>query len=282
MNEILKSEIKFAIIKNETIAYRTFGNGQPLILFNRFRGTINDWDPAFITRLAKKNKVIVFDNLGVGNSSGTSPNSIEGMAEIAYEFIIFLGYDKVNLLGWSMGGLVVQAFVLNYPKIVQKVVLVGTGLGTSEHTEYPTERFLNVATKVYNMKPEHHQTVFFTDDQKGLHATKESLSRIDNYLTKVKPTQPETWIAQGTATKNYFSSEKNYFEKIKSISQPVLVAGAKEDIAFSSKNSFLLYKQIPNSQLILYSNAAHAFHHQLPDEFGGQVERFLCRQEKTT
>ncbi|WP_027420517.1 alpha/beta fold hydrolase [Crocinitomix catalasitica] len=277
MNEVINSEIKFANIKNENIAHRIIGDGKPLVLFNRFRGTINDWDPAFIARLAKKNKVIVFDNLGVGNSSGTSPNSIEGMAEIASDLITHLGFDKVNVLGWSMGGLVVQAFVLNYPEIVEKAVLVGTGLGASENTEYPTERFLDVATKVYDMKPEHHQTVFFTDDQKGLNAANESLSRISKYVSKVIPTQPETWIAQGTATKNYFFSEKNYYEKIKSIAHPVLIAGAKEDIAFSGKNSFLLYQQIPNSQLILYSNAAHGFHHQLPDDFGGLVERFLAK-----
>ena len=275
MKEVINSDINFIEIRGIQVAHRIIGEGSPLILFNRFRGTINDWDPAFISSLAKKNKVVVFDNFGVGATIGKSEESIEGMASIAFDFINQLGFEKVNILGWSMGGLVAQVFLLNYPDLVNKAILVGTGPGGSAQTEYPTERFLAVATKVYDMKPEHHQTVFFTENQKGIENAIASLSRIEKYETKVQPTQPPTWVAQGMATKNFFSSDKNYFSKIKEITHPVLIAGSKEDIAFSDKNSFLLYKQIPNSQLLMYSNAAHAFHHQVPNIFGQAVEDFL-------
>ncbi|GLR19051.1 alpha/beta fold hydrolase [Portibacter lacus] len=275
MEKVINSDINFIEIRGIQVAYRIIGEGVPLILFNRFRGTINDWDPAFISSLAKRNKVVAFDNFGVGATNGKSEDSVEGMAAIAYEFITQLGFEKVNILGWSMGGLIAQVFLLNYPNIVHKAILVGTGPGGSEQTEYPTERFLAVATKVYDMQPEHHQTVFFTDDQKGMENTIASLSRIEKYKNKIQPTQPITWAAQGMATKNFFASDKDYFTRIKEIHHDVLVAGSKEDIAFSDKNSFLLFKQIPNSHLLLYSNAAHAFHHQLPNKFGQAVEDFL-------
>ncbi|WP_422858682.1 alpha/beta fold hydrolase [Flagellimonas sp. S174] len=276
MRQVAISQVKFIEVNGYQIAHRIIGKGTPpLILFNRFRGTINDWDPSFISVLSKKNKVIVFDNLGVGSTIGQSSNTIEGMAEVAKGFIDKLGLKSVNVLGWSMGGLVAQVFLLHYPDLVKKAILIGTGPGGSDKTEYPTEKFLNVATKVYDMKPEDHQTVFFTDDSSGYDHTLKSLSRIEKYKDQVPLTKPETWVPQGEATKGFFLSDKDYFNKIKEINQPVLVAGAKEDISFSDNNSFLLFKQIPNSQLVLYSNAAHAFHHQMPNQFGQVVVDFL-------
>ncbi len=90
--------------------YRRLGRqgGVPLVLLNSFRGTIDWWDPEFLDYLAADHDVIVFDNVGIGYSSGEPRDSIDGFAEGAIEFIDALGLPTVDLLGWSLGGIVAQ------------------------------------------------------------------------------------------------------------------------------------------------------------------------------
>ncbi|MTI89339.1 MAG: alpha/beta hydrolase [Balneolaceae bacterium] len=278
------SSVQYTINGANRFAYREIGTGSPLLLLNRFRGTIDDWDPAFITKLAESHKVISFDNMGIGATGGTPDQSIEGMAKSAYLFIQALGIKTLNLFGWSMGGLVAQVFALNYPDMVKKIILAGTAPGGSPETEYPSAKFLEIATEVYHLKAEHHQQLFFTEGKSGLNNTLTSLARIEAAANPDEvPINPiETWKAQGSATRSFLQGTGNYFSKLKEINHPVLVAGAKNDIAFSAKNSFLLYRELPKAKLILYSNAGHAFHHQLYEEFGQAVNNFLISEREIT
>jgi len=112
-------------------AYRTLGpsTGTPLVFCHRFRGTMDDWDPAVI---AAERPVILFDNAGIGLSTGETPDSVKGMADKAAEFIRLLGFTQVDLLGFSLGGYVAQTVTLNYPDLVRRLVLAGTGPGGGE------------------------------------------------------------------------------------------------------------------------------------------------------
>ena len=105
--------------------YRRMGprGGVPLVLLNRFRGTIDWWDPEFLDYLAADHDVIVFDNVGIGYTSGEPRDSVEGFAEGAIEFIEALGLPKVDLLGWSLGGIVAQDVARRRPELVRKLVV---------------------------------------------------------------------------------------------------------------------------------------------------------------
>src|SRR6516162_8912626 len=111
------------------IAYRIYGNktGTPIVLLSPLGSTMDDWDPAVINGLTKYSQVVVFDDNGVGTSSGKTPTTIAGMAQDAISFIKTLGYTKVNLLGFSMGGFIAQEIVETQPELVNKLILVGTG-----------------------------------------------------------------------------------------------------------------------------------------------------------
>src|SRR5271168_590703 len=76
----------------------------PLLLCQRFRGTMEEWDPEFIARLAAQRRVIRFDSAGIGESEGQTPNTVAGMAEIVPALLDALGIEKIDLLGWSLGG----------------------------------------------------------------------------------------------------------------------------------------------------------------------------------
>ena len=112
-----------------TYAYRELGpKGEiPVIFFVHLAATLDNWDPRIIDPIAEEHQVIAFDNRGVGASTGQVPDSIEAMADDAYAFIRALGFDKVDIFSFSLGGFVAQALVVKHPELVRKLILTGTG-----------------------------------------------------------------------------------------------------------------------------------------------------------
>src|SRR6185437_4253431 len=88
-------------------AYRDFGAGDvPLVLLQHFRGSLDNWDPALIDALASERRVVAFDNVGVGATTGKTPNTIEAMAHDAIAFLEAMEFQRVDLLGFSIGSFV--------------------------------------------------------------------------------------------------------------------------------------------------------------------------------
>ena len=112
-----------------TYAYRELGpkGGIPVVFFVHLAATLDNWDPRIIDPIAKGRHVIAFDNRGVGASTGQVPDSVEAMADDAYTFIKALGFDKIDVFSFSLGGMVAQALVVKHPELVRKLVLTGTG-----------------------------------------------------------------------------------------------------------------------------------------------------------
>ncbi len=103
-------------------AYRRFGktDGVPLVLNQHFIGTMDYWDPAVADGLAQGREVILFNNAGISSSSGEVPTTIEGMGAYAVAFIKALGLQQVDVLGFSIGGLVAQEITLQAPALVRR------------------------------------------------------------------------------------------------------------------------------------------------------------------
>jgi pimeloyl-ACP methyl ester carboxylesterase len=110
-------------------AYRRFGKagGVPIVFNQHFRGTMDYWDPAVTDGLAKNREVTLFNNAGVSSSSGQVPTSFPEMGANAIAFIKALGLTKVDVLGFSIGGMVAQEIALQAPDLVRRLILVGTG-----------------------------------------------------------------------------------------------------------------------------------------------------------
>jgi pimeloyl-ACP methyl ester carboxylesterase len=110
-------------------AYRQLGpdTGVPVIFLHHLFAVLDDWDPRVIDGIAAKHRVITFDNRGVGASSGRVPHTVEEMARDAAAFIRALGFEKVDVLGFSMGGGIAQTIALQEPQLVRKLILAGTG-----------------------------------------------------------------------------------------------------------------------------------------------------------
>src|SRR5260370_27780785 len=103
-------------------AYRRWGkrSGLPLVFNQHFIGDLDNWDPGVLDGLAKEREVLLFNNAGVASSTGEVPTTFAGMAKNAEVFIDALGLKKVDLLGFSIGGMVAQQLALDRPELVRK------------------------------------------------------------------------------------------------------------------------------------------------------------------
>src|SRR6266699_6322153 len=108
-------------------AYRDVGEGEvPLVLLQHFRGNLDNWDPALIDALAADRRVVTFDNLGVGATTGRTPNTIEAMAHDAIAFLEAMEFQRVDLLGFSIGSFVAQEIALIRPDLLRRLVLASS------------------------------------------------------------------------------------------------------------------------------------------------------------
>ena|ERR1700678_1698574 len=133
---------QFIETKLEKYAYRRFGKGTglPLLCLQHFTGTLDNWDPAVTDALALGREVVLFENAGLGRSTGEVPKNMPGMAAHALAFVDALGLKSVDLLGYSLGGMVAQRIALERPSLVRKMLLVATAPEGGEdimHMEKP-------------------------------------------------------------------------------------------------------------------------------------------------
>ena len=139
----ITARTQFLHAKNETYAYRRFGHGpgRPLLCLQHFMGTLDNWDPAVADVLASGREVILFDNAGVGRSTGNVPDTVQGMATHALAFLDGLGLMACDVLGFSLGGMIAQQIAQDRPSMFRRMILVGTAPRGGEdimHLEKPT------------------------------------------------------------------------------------------------------------------------------------------------
>ena len=128
MTKTTAARTQFLKANGETYAYRRFGDGpgRPLLCLQHFTGTLDNWDPAVADPLAAGRELILFDNAGLGRSSGKVPDTIAGMAKHAFAFLDGLGLASCDVLGYSLGGMVAQVMAQERPSIFRRMILVGT------------------------------------------------------------------------------------------------------------------------------------------------------------
>src|SRR6266446_1121830 len=134
---------QFLEVNRHSYAYRRFGKGSglPLLCLQHFTGTLDNWDPAVTDPLASGREVILFDNAGVGRSTGNVPETIAGMTEHSMAFLDGLGIETCDVLGFSLGGMIAQQMAQDRPSIIHRMILVGTAPRGGEdimHLEKPS------------------------------------------------------------------------------------------------------------------------------------------------
>jgi len=256
-------------------AYRQLGTetGVPVIFLHHLAAVLDNWDPRIIDGIAARHRVITFDNRGIGASQGSTPDSIEAMARDAVAFIRALGFDQVDLLGFSMGGFVTQVIAQKEPQLVRKIILAGTGPAGGEGIDKVTSLTIRDTIKAVLTFKDPKYYLFFTKTANGKLAARKFLKRLkertDNRDT---PISLPSFRAQLKAIHAWGGQEPS---DLTGIEQPVLVVNGEDDRMVPSSNYTDLARRLPHAQLILYRDAGHGGIFQYHEEFVQEALKFL-------
>jgi len=275
MKKFYDTETSFADTGDRKIAYRSYGKGKPIIFVNRFRGTLDTWDPLFIKMMAKKFNVITFDYSGVGSSTGNMAPDIVIVAKDVKDLADALKLNTIIVLGWSYGGLVAQAVTLLYPNLVSHSILVGTN--PPGKNEVPFEQvFLDAALKPINDFDDEVVLFFEPKSQISLAAAKASHERIHKKIDvkKIPSTMEafQVYFAGGDAFKEDIL---NFREQIKKTKIPILIISGDHDVSFAVENWYAIVNEMVNTQMIVYSETGHAPQHQYPEMTSKYIINFV-------
>jgi pimeloyl-ACP methyl ester carboxylesterase len=262
-------------------AYRRWGKPGtlPLVFNQHFNGNLDNWDPAVLDGLAAEREIIIFNNAGVASSSGEVPRTFAGMATNAEAFIDALGLKQIDLLGFSIGGMVAQQIVVDRPELVRRLILVGTAprnLDAGNGQGHITPETAAVFGASYNPPENLWLKVFFTDSDESQAAGRAFLKR---YLSRTQnpdaPVSDKVAPAQIAAVGNWVTLPGERFAYLRSIKQPTLIVSGNHDVIVYTVNSLYLVQNLPNAKLILYPDANHGSWYQYHDEFVFEANKFL-------
>ena len=258
-------------------AYRDLGESEvPLVLLQHFRGNLDNWDPALVDELAAERRVITFDNVGVGATTGTTPNTVEAMAHDAIAFLEALELQRVDLLGFSIGSFVAQEIALIRPDLLRRVVLASSApQGAAGMHGWAPEVIGAVGTP--ETTPEGYISVFFAPTDTSREAGRQAAGRIFGARTtdRDEPTTWQTRQAQYDAVCAWGIPNHSLLQRVSAIDLPVLVANGDSDPMILPRYSHLLAGLLPNAQVTIYPDSAHGFLFQHHSRFAAEVHAFL-------
>jgi pimeloyl-ACP methyl ester carboxylesterase len=254
------------------VVYREMGpaTGVPLLFLNHITAVLDDWDPAVVDGFAAERHVLLVDLRGVGGSGGTTPESIEAMAVDAVAFVEALGLGTVDLLGFSLGGMVAQEFVQQRPDLVRRVILAGTSPAGDEGVADWGAKLQAAFAKASAEGKHPKHSLFFSPTTASQAAAEAFLARLDERgEDRDTPVSQETIGAQLAAAAKWENESSS--TGLAKVTSPVLVVNGDEDVMVPTANSFHLARLLPNAKLAVYPDSGHGGifqHHALFVEQG--------------
>jgi len=225
-------------LKDTQLYYEVYGEGEPLFLLHGNSGSIKDFYQQ-IPVLSKKFKVIAIDTRGQGKSVDTSEKSFTytQFADDVKALADKLELKKINIAGWSDGGITGLEFALKYPENCNKVIAIGA----NAFPEGVDERLVS-----------HMKNQLLVLD-------------IENKLEKFN----EKRLVEIMLNEPHLS--KKDLSKIKS---PVLVIAGDRDV-IKQDHTEMMAKQIPNAILKIYKDATHMIPFENADQLNEDIVDFL-------
>jgi pimeloyl-ACP methyl ester carboxylesterase len=260
-----------------TFAYRELGprSGVPVVFLTHLAAVLDNWDPRVVDGIAASHRAITFDNRGVGASTGSTPKTIEEMAKDAVTFIRALGLEQVDILSFSMGGMIAQVIARTEPQLIRRLILAGTGPAGGEGIKNVTRisHFDTVRALLTLQDPK--QFLFFTRTANGRRAGKEFLARLkERTQDRDKAISLISYFSQLKAIHRWGLARP---QDLSVIQQPVLIANGDDDRMVPTQNSADMARRLPNAELVIYPDAGHGGIFQFHEQFVPTALEFLER-----
>jgi pimeloyl-ACP methyl ester carboxylesterase len=251
------------------IAYKIFGQGEPLLLIPGFSMTMDIWGPVTLEKLSSNHTIIIFDNRGIGKTTvGNKAWSIGQFANDTAGLIDALGIKKpVDVLGVSWGGYVAQELTLMRPQKVNKLILYGTDCGGKATIFSPQiSPQLGRSIESGNVSIDTFLSILFPKEW-----IKQNAAYVQKVFSTATPVPKENIQHQAQTTHNW----KGTCDRLSSITKPTLVVTGTDDIVRPPANSIMLAEKIPGAWLIQIRGGGHYVMFQYPEQFTAVLETFL-------
>jgi pimeloyl-ACP methyl ester carboxylesterase len=275
-NHYVNAVTRFVTAGGVRFAYRELGpqTGVPLVLFNHWGAVLDNFDPRIVDALAATHRVIATDYRGIGASSGTAPLTVGEMAYDMIALIRALGFEQVDLLGFSLGGFVAQDVALKAPGLVRKMILTGTGPASGPGIDKVGAISWPLIIKGLLTLRDPKFYLFFTETANGRKAAKAFLNRLKERKTgRDKAPTPRAFLRQLKAIKAWGRQAP---QNLGTIQIPVLIANGDNDIMVPTINSTDMARRIKGAELVIYPDAGHGGIFQYHAEFTPKALAFLA------
>ena len=268
---------QYITVGDNQIAYRELSKGKseiPLVMLVHLAAVLDNWDPKLLDLIAEEHHMIVMDLPGVGASQGKVADTIPGMAAQTIEIIKALGYDKINLLGLSMGGMIAQEIVRLDGSLVNRLILAGTGPRGGVEMDKVTGKTFRFMFKGALHRVDPKRYIFYNHDEQGSVEARKVLGRMG--MRKKEDSDKEMnipgFLTQLKAIKRW---GKDAQDSLEFITQPTLIVNGDNDLQVPTTNSYEMHEKIAGSKLIIYPNAGHGSIFQYAEEFSKELLKFL-------
>jgi pimeloyl-ACP methyl ester carboxylesterase len=259
-------------------AYRRLGKvgPTPLLCLQHFTGTLDNWDPAIVDAHAQDREVILFENAGVGLSTGDVAPTIAGMSEHVLHFLNALNLTKVHILGYSLGGFLAQEIAIARPDLVDRLILSGSAPEGGAGAGMDRPELIAIYTDGAISPPDKLRRLFFPATLAGRSAAENFLGRLASRTAEPDmPPGPDVATTQLQAMIAWANWNGDVAAKLSRIPHRALVTNGINDTMIPTANSFALAAHLPDATLIIYPNAGHGalFQHHL--DYVAHTRRFL-------
>ena len=255
-------------------AYRRFGKkgSVPLLFLEYFNSNMDGWDPVVTNGFAADHEVILFNNAGVASSGGQTPANVPMMAEHCLAFCRALGLETINLVGFSLGGMIAQQLALDHPQLVKRIILLGTGPRGGEGMT-----FTELSPEEQADPMQFLLAAFFTSSNVSIAAGKAYIERLSSRKNdRDAPVTRDSAVAQLSAIREWGTiPSSDRYATLRNIKQRTLIAHGNKDIVVSPINGLILAQHLPDAQLIVYPDSSHGAQYQHADLFLQHAKLFL-------
>lgn len=265
---------QFIQVGDVRFAYRRFGRreGLPVLFLNYFAANMDDWDPKVTNGFAAEREVILLDNAGVGSSSGETPSTVAAMTKDGADFFRALDLKNFDLVGFSLGGMIAQQLAFEYPDMIRRMILLGTGPRGGEGMTFKELSLDELGDPVALL-----MNSFFTASESSKAAGQAYIERLKfRVADRDAPVSMKTAGAQLAAIREWGSvPSTDRYAMLPRIHQRTLIVHGSNDVVVAPINAFLLAQRLPDAQLVMYPDASHGAQSQHAEVFLQHPRLFL-------
>ena len=241
----------------------------PLILIHGIAGTSKIFEQQ-INKFGKHYYVISIDLPGYGRSSMLENTSISSYANAVYDFLIFHKIHSPILLGHSLGGMIVQKIIADYPSYAKASILVGTASKFGGNDPNWQKEFINSRLRPLN------------EGKTLKDISKTTIANIVGPKTNKKTIDLASNIMSSISDRSYRVAINSLIgfdlkDKLSSISIPTLLIAGENDNQAPAKMMQRMSENIKNSQLVIIKDCGHLINIEKPDDFNDAIKEFFIK-----